>query len=136
MGLAIVNPADKDLKLFVTLIAGVQKCQKSSLGSFAFYYGIIDVLLMIPLEMERKELAMIGAFINRFAIGLISPNLQIGLNRILTALIVAVLLSLSAAVVTGAWGPILGFGFVGGLIIGCVDQWVSNPPQKQANRVP
>jgi hypothetical protein len=108
---------------------------KITLGvSCGLAYGIIDVLLMIPLEMERKELAMLGAFINRFAIGFISPNLQIGFNRILTALLVAVLLSLSAAVVVGAWAPILGFGCVGGLVIGCIDQWVSNRQQKQVNR--
>ena len=30
-------------------------------------FGIVDVLLMIPLSINDKSTAMIGSFINRFA---------------------------------------------------------------------
>ena len=32
-------------------------------------FGVVDVLLMVPLQLPDKKTAMLGAFLSRFAIG-------------------------------------------------------------------
>lgn len=45
---------------------------KNLLGIFCgIVFGILDVAIMIPLPMKDQRVAMNGAFINRFAIGLV-----------------------------------------------------------------
>ncbi len=36
-------------------------------------FGIVDVLLMIPLNLPDKKTAMLGAFLSRFATGFLIP---------------------------------------------------------------
>ena len=46
-------------------------------------FGIIDVLIMIPLKYEnsRKRIeAMTAAFIERFMIGFLIPNVDLGIH--------------------------------------------------------
>lgn len=87
-------------------------------------YAIIDVLIMIPLDLEDKTAAMAGAFVNRFAIGLVIGAAELPLPGWLSGLIFGALLSLPDAIITKTWGPILGIGVVGGVIIGLiVGQW-------------
>ncbi len=83
-------------------------------------FGIIDVVPMIFMDLPSKELAIAGAFINRFAIGFLIPNTSLGLQGWVTGFLVGLLLSLPDAIITGAYAPILGFGIVGGIVIGFV----------------
>lgn len=83
-------------------------------------YAILDVLIMIPLDLEDKTRAMAGAFVNRFAIGLVIGATNLPLAGWLNGLIFGVLLSLPDAIITRAWAPVLGIGAVGGVIIGFV----------------
>lgn len=83
-------------------------------------FGIVDVLVMIPLPIEDKLTAMLGSFIGRFAIGFFIATADISLPFWLKGVLVGLLLSLPDAIITKAYAPILGIGIVGGLIIGLV----------------
>lgn len=86
-------------------------------------FGIIDVLVMIPLKYEndrkRKE-AMSAAFIERFMIGFLIPNVNLGIHPAFTGLLLGAGLSLPTAIITRAYVPIIGIGIVGSFIIGLV----------------
>ena len=89
-----------------------------------FVFAVIDVLIMIPLELEDKKAAMAGAFVNRFAIGLVIGAAELPLPGWLSGALFGLLLSLPDAIITKAWGPILGIGAVGGVLIGlAIGQW-------------
>lgn len=89
-------------------------------------FGVIDVLLMIPLDLPDKKTAMIGAFLNRFAIGFLIPHVKISAPPWLIGAIVGLLVSLPDAVITKAYGPILGVGIVGGVLLGWASgKWVA-----------
>ncbi len=75
---------------------------------------------MIPLPMENKTTAMIGAFINRFAIGFLIPVVELPATPWIKGLLIGLLLSLPDAIITKAYAPILGIGIVGGIIISLV----------------
>lgn len=86
-------------------------------------FGIIDVLIMIPLKYEnsrKRNEAMMAAFIERFMIGFLIPQVNLGIPQSVTGLILGLFLSLPSAIITGAYGPIIGIGAVGGLIIGLI----------------
>ena len=83
-------------------------------------YGLLAAAAMIPLEFPDKRAALIGAFVNRFAIGLLIPLVQLPLPSWLKGLTIALLLSLPDALITKAYAPILGFGAVGGIVIGLI----------------
>jgi hypothetical protein len=83
-------------------------------------FGAISVATMIPLSFEDKRAAMLGAFINRFAIGLVIGVATLPFPGWLTGLLFGLLLSLPDAIITKAYAPILGIGVLGGLIIGFV----------------
>ena len=87
-------------------------------------FGAMAAGCMIPLEMERKRAAIIAAFINRFAIGLVIPTVDLSLPLALTGLLVGVLFSLPEAIITRAYAPIMVFGAVGGLAVGFIAQAV------------
>jgi hypothetical protein len=84
-------------------------------------FGAISVAMMLPMSFPDKNVALLAAFINRFAIGLVIgcvtlpswPGWSVGL-------LFALLLSLPAALITKAYAPILIIGAVGGVIIGGV----------------
>lgn len=91
-------------------------------------FGIIDVLVMIPLKFEdnRKRMeAMSSAFIDRFMIGFLIPNVDLGIHPALTGLLLGSTLSLPAAIITRAYAPIIGIGIVGSVIIGFIVKAVS-----------
>jgi hypothetical protein len=86
-------------------------------------FGIIDVLIMLPIKVEdkRKRIeALIGAFIERFMLGFIIPNISIGLHPIATGAILGFGFSLPTAIIVRTYAPIIGIGIVGGIIIGFV----------------
>jgi hypothetical protein len=81
-------------------------------------FGLVDVLLMIPLQLPDKKTAMIGAFLSRFAIGFLIPLCKLPAPMIVTGIVVALLISLPDAVITKAYVPILVVGAIGGALIG------------------
>lgn len=81
-------------------------------------FGIIDVIPMFFMDISNRDLAIAGAFINRFAIGFIIPNISLPLRGWAIGLLIGLLLSLPDAIITGVYGPILGFGIIGGIVIG------------------
>lgn len=86
-------------------------------------FGIIDILVMIPLKYEdhRKRMeAIVAAFIERFMIGFLIPNINLGVPSTITGLLLGFGLSLPSAIITRAYLPIIGIGVVGGLIIGFI----------------
>lgn len=70
--------------------------------------------------MPNRNLAMLGAFLNRFAIGFLVQNTTFQLPGWSIGLLIGLLLSLPDAIITGASGPILGFGTIGGVAIGFI----------------
>jgi hypothetical protein len=65
-----------------------------------------------------KRAALLGAFLNRFAIGFLIPLVQLPAPRWAIGLSLGILLSLPDGIITKAFAPIVGMGAVGGLIIG------------------
>ena len=84
-----------------------------------FIFGAASVAMMLPMSFPDKRTALLAAFINRFAIGLVIgcvnlpdwPGWAVGL-------LFALLLSLPAALITKAYAPILIIGAIGGITIG------------------
>lgn len=94
---------------------------KTTQGIFAgLIFGIIDVLIMIPLPLPNKNIAMLASFINRFAIGFITVNLNLPVPGWFKGLLTGLLLSLPDALITKTYAPILGIGIIGGVIIGFI----------------
>jgi hypothetical protein len=83
-------------------------------------FGAVSVATMIPLSFEDKRAAMLGAFINRFAIGVVIGASTLPLSGWMTGLLFGLLLSLPDAIITKVYAPILGLGIIGGLLIGFV----------------
>ena len=87
-------------------------------------YGALSAASMIPLSFPDKKAALIGAFLNRFAIGFVIGAARLPLPPWIQGLVFGVLLSLPDAIITKAFAPILILGAVGGTIIGLiVDKW-------------
>ncbi len=88
---------------------------------FGLVFGIFDVLIMIPLKYEnarKRTEAMSGAFIERFMLGFLIPNIDLGIDRSVTGLLIGLGLSVPTAIITRAYAPIIGIGALGGIIIG------------------
>src|SRR5687768_15056926 len=81
-------------------------------------WGALSVASMLPLEFPDRRAALLGAFLNRFAIGLLIPLVELSAPRWAIGLGVGVLLSLPDAIITKEYLPILGLGAIGGLVIG------------------
>jgi hypothetical protein len=82
-------------------------------------FGAISVTMMLPLSFPDKRVALLAAFLNRFAIGLVIGCVIIpGWPGWAIGLLFGLLLSLPAALITKAYVPILAIGVVGGVIIG------------------
>lgn len=87
-------------------------------------YGLLSAASMLPLTFEDKTAALMGAFLNRFAIGFVIGAARLPVPSWANGLIFGILLSLADAVITKAFAPILILGAVGGLVIGLiVDKW-------------
>lgn len=85
-------------------------------------FAILDIIPMYFMEIPEKYLAMLAAFVNRFAIGLLIPIADFRLPKWVTGLVIGILLSLPDAIITKTYGPILGTGACGGLVIGIIVQ--------------
>ena len=83
-------------------------------------FGILDVLLMLPLAFPDKRAALLGAFSSRFALGFFATVVKLPMSPIASGILVGVLTSIPDAIVTKAYAPILVSGVVGGAIIGAL----------------
>jgi hypothetical protein len=83
-------------------------------------FGVIDVLLMLPLSFPDKRAALLGAFCSRFALGFFAAVIQLPVAPVLAGIIVGVLTSLPDAIITKAYAPIM----VTGVLFGAVAGWV------------
>jgi hypothetical protein len=86
-------------------------------------YGALSAASMLPLDFPDKRAALLGAFLNRFAIGFVIGASRLPVPPWAQGLIFGVLLSLPDAIITKAYAPILILGAVGGLVIGVVGKW-------------
>ena len=90
-------------------------------------FGIFSSLIMVPMKFDsrrEKYEAISSAFVDRFMIGLIVPNVTFGLDPLISGLIIGIGLSLPSAIITRAYAPIMVIGALGGLIIGFVTKSV------------
>jgi len=85
-------------------------------------YGTLSAASMLPLSFPDKPAALTGAFINRFAICFLIGASQLPWPGWLAGLVIGLLLSLPDAIITKAYAPIIGFGAVGGTLIGWIIQ--------------
>jgi len=83
-------------------------------------FGGISIATMIPLKLEDKRTAMVGAFVNRFSISFVIGATNLPLASWLSGLLFGALLSLPDAIITKAWIPIMTLGVMGGGVIGLV----------------
>ena len=81
-------------------------------------FGIIDIIPMFFMDIPAPHLAITSAFINRFTIGFIIPNITLPFPGWVTGLLIGFLLSLPDAIITGVYGPILISGIIGGFVVG------------------
>ncbi len=81
-------------------------------------FGVVSVLPMLRMSFPDRRAALVGAFINRFAIGFLIPNTSLPVDPVIIGGSLGLLLSLPDAIITKAYAPILGLGIVGGLLIG------------------
>jgi hypothetical protein len=87
-------------------------------------FAILDVVPMYFIDIPDRYTAIAAAFINRFVVGLLIFTTDWLMPKWLLGLIIGFTLSLPDALITKTYGPILGSGVVGGLIIGIVAQFV------------
>ena len=81
-------------------------------------FGAISVAIMVPLQFEDKRSALLGAFVNRFAIGFVIGATSLPLPAWGSGLLFGLLLSLPDAIITKSWIPILVLGVIGGVLCG------------------
>jgi len=83
-----------------------------------FIFGILDIIPMFFMDFKNASIAITGAFINRFAIGLLIFVSEFGISGWIKGIIIGTLLSLPDALITGVYSPIIGIGILGGIILG------------------
>ena len=81
-------------------------------------FGLVDMALMLPMDFPDKKVALLGAFLSRFAIGFLTPLVQLPLPSWATGALVGLLISLPDAVITKAYVPVIVTGVIGGAAIG------------------
>ena len=88
-------------------------------------YGAVSAASMLPLTFPDKRAALLGAFLNRLAIGVVigatvgAPQVDVlRLPPWIIGVVVGLLLSAADAVITKAYAPILLLGAIGGGVIG------------------
>ena len=91
---------------------------------FAVANALIVMFAPIPWESPRQKMdGILGAFTGRFMIGLLIPLVNLGVPPILNGILISLGISLSPAIISHRYAPILIIGAVGGAIIG----WIAGP---------
>jgi hypothetical protein len=100
---------------------------KTGWGAVAgLIFGALSAGLMIPMQFPDKRAALLGAFLNRFAIGFVISCVRLPWPGWAVGLFFGVLLSLPDAIITKAFAPILILGAIGGAVIGgLLHGWVA-----------
>ena len=80
----------------------------------------VAIAPMFKMTFSDKRAAILGAFINRFMIGVLIPNSLPSIDPIVRGLLLGIFLSLPDAIITKAYAPIMGLGIIGGLILGLI----------------
>ena len=94
---------------------------KLQLGALCgLLYGGLAAAAMLPMQFPDKRAALLGAFLNRFAIGFVIGLAQVRWPGWVLGLVVGILLSLPDAIITKAYVPIMVFGAIGGTAIGWI----------------
>lgn len=83
-------------------------------------FGLVAVLMMLPLHFPDRRAAFSAAFLDRFAIGFVISVTDVPGPAWAVGMGFGLLLSAPSALVTRAWAPILGIGAIGGAVIGVV----------------
>ena len=83
-------------------------------------FGVLDVLLMLPLSFADKRAALLGAFCARFALGFFAAVTRLPMQPVLAGILVGILTSLPDAIITEAYAPIM----VTGIIFGAIAGWI------------
>jgi len=81
-------------------------------------FGAVSVGLMLPMPFPDKPAALLAAFVDRFAIGLVIGCVRLPWPGWAVGVFFGLLLSLPSAIITKAYAPILIIGGLGGLVIG------------------
>jgi hypothetical protein len=81
-------------------------------------FGAIDITIMLPMSFPDKKAAITAAFIARFGIGFVIGAVRLPWPGWATGLCFGLLLSIPDALITKAYGPIIGVGALGGIVIG------------------
>lgn len=81
-------------------------------------FGGVSAGMMMPMSFPDKRAALLGAFLNRFAIGFVIGCVRLPWPGWAVGLVFGLLLSLPDAIITRAYVPILVVGAAGGLLIG------------------
>ncbi len=83
-------------------------------------FGAIDIGIMLSMSFPDKKTAIIAAFIARFGIGFAIGAARLSWPGWVVGLCFGLLLSIPDALITKAYGPIIGMGAIGGTIIGVI----------------
>jgi hypothetical protein len=83
-------------------------------------FGAVDVGIMLPMSFPDKKTAITAAFIARFGIGFAIGAARLPWPGWAVGLIFGLLLSVPDALITKAYGPIIGMGAIGGTVIGLI----------------
>jgi len=83
-------------------------------------FGAIDIGIILPMSFPDKKAAITAAFIARFGIGFVIGAARLPWPGWAVGLIFGLLLSIPDAIITKAYGPIIGMGAIGGTIIGVI----------------
>jgi hypothetical protein len=81
-------------------------------------FGAIDIGIMLPMSLPDKKAAITAAFIARFGLGFVIGAARLPWPGWAVGLCFGLLLSIPDALITKAYGPIIGMGALGGTIIG------------------
>jgi hypothetical protein len=82
--------------------------------------GAIDIGIMLPMSFPDKKAAITAAFIARVGIGFAIGAARLPWSGWAVGLCFGLLLSIPDALITKAYGPIIGMGALGGTIIGVI----------------
>ena len=92
------------------------------MGGVAF--GCVSAGMMLPMSFPDKRAAILGAFLNRFAIGVVIGCVQLRWPGWAVGLFFGLLLSLPDAIITKACVPVIVIGALGGVFIcGFIHGW-------------
>src|SRR5690349_15920381 len=81
-------------------------------------FGVVSLIPMFFLKIDEKGKAMVASFVNRFTIGFVIFNMELGIAGWLKGGLAGLFMSLPAAIISGKYPPIIVLGVVGGIICG------------------